>query len=158
MQGRPRGRDNTYFRSYKEAKSRFRKVQKEAINTIELKYYSELDQTAECDIRLFWRLVNKRRKAKSSMVCKLVNDDTVSNDPKEISNIFADHFSNLYIPKDHAHFDSNFKLEIENKVASFNANEENNCFVLTCPVELSELTVGLKDLKRRKSPGADYNK
>ena len=89
------------------------------------------------------------------MVCKLVTDDTVSNDPKEISNTFATYFSNLYIPKDQAHFDNKFKLEIENKVKSFNANEGNKCYVLTCPVELSELTVCLKDLKKCKSPGVE---
>ena len=70
-------------------------------------------------MRLIWRLINKHRKAKSSSVCKLVKNETVTNDPEEISKIFANHFSNLYIPKDHAHFDNDFKLEIENKVKTF---------------------------------------
>ena len=154
-QGRPRGRDNAYYRSYKEAKSKFRKIQKEAISAVEFKYYSELEESAECDIRLFWQLVNKRRKTKSSTVCKLVTDEKVSNDPKEISTIFADHFSSLYIPKDHVNYDGNCKLEIENKRKLFDTNEENNSDLLTCAVELSELKVCLKDLKKRKSPGAD---
>ena len=58
-QGRPRNNENVYYRSYKDAK-RFRKIQWNAINTIELKYNSELDETAECDTRLFWRRKTKQ--------------------------------------------------------------------------------------------------
>ena len=64
-------------------------------------------------------------------------------------------FPSLYLPKDHVNFDGNFKTEIENKRKLFETNEENNSDLFTCPVELSELKVCLKDLKKRKSPGAD---
>ena len=42
-QGRPRNSENIFYKSYKEAKGIFRKVQKEAINNFELKYYSDLN-------------------------------------------------------------------------------------------------------------------
>lgn len=153
--GRPRHKDNIYYKSYIDAKHKFRKIQKEEINATEFKYYSELDESAECDVRLFWHTVNKRRKAKSSMVCQLVTDEDVANSPDEISKVFADHFSKLYIPNDHSNYDNDFKLYIENKMKSLGSNPDNNCSDLICPVELSELKLCLRDLKRRKSPGAD---
>ena len=154
-QGRPRNSEKIFYKSYKEAKGIFRKVQKEAINNFELKYYSDLNESAECDVRVFWQLVNKRRKVKSSMVNKLKIGQRVANDPEEISQTFADHFSCIYIPKDHASYDNTFKSNIENKLKSIDNNAENNSSDLVCPVELCELLTCLKDLKKRKSPGAD---
>ena len=43
-------------------------IQNEEINVVELKYYPELDESAEYDVRLFWHIVNRRRKTKSSNV------------------------------------------------------------------------------------------
>lgn len=67
-QGRPRNRDNVYYKTYKDSKRSLRNIQKEAINKVEFKYYSDLKSSADCDIRLFWQLVNKRRKAKPSYI------------------------------------------------------------------------------------------
>ena len=72
------------------------------ITNIKLKYYSDRNESAECDVRVFWQLVNNRRKVRSSMVNKLNIGQRVANDPEEISQTFADHFSSIYIPKNHA--------------------------------------------------------
>ena len=74
--GRPRNREDFFYRSYKESKRHFRKLQKSAIANIELKYYKDLNSSADCDMRHFWHLVNQRRKIKSSSVCKLKRGDT----------------------------------------------------------------------------------
>ena len=128
----------TSYKSYKEAKCRYRKIQNEEINVVELKYYSELDESAECDVRLFWHIVNRRRKTKSSNVCKLVTDEETASSPEVISKAFADHFSKLYIPNDHPNYDHDFKLHIKNKVKTLDSNRDNSCNDLICPVELSE--------------------
>ena len=86
--GRSRNPENFHYKLYKKAKCNFRKIQKEEINAIELKYYSELDESAECDVRHFWHIVNRRRKTKSSTVCKLVTDEKTASSPEEISDIF----------------------------------------------------------------------
>ena len=70
----------------------FRKTQKEEINAIELKYYTE---SVECDVRHFWKIVNSRRKTKSS-ICKLVTREKTASNPEDISDVFAEHFSTLY--------------------------------------------------------------
>ena len=76
-QGRPRQRENAFFASYKESKSRFRKLQKAAIANVELKYYIDLDSSATCDIHYFWHLVNRRRKIKSSNGSKIKSGNEV---------------------------------------------------------------------------------
>ena len=153
--GRSRNPEDVYYKSYKKAKCNFRKIQKEEINAIELKYYSELDESAECDVRHFWHIVNSRRKTKSLSACKLVVEEKTANSPEEISDAFADHFSKLYIPNDHPNYDNDFKLHIQNKVKAFTNNAENANNDLICPVGLNELNKCLKDLKKRKSPGTD---
>ena len=72
-----------------------------------------------------------------------------------MSDIFEDHFSKLYIPNDHPNYDKDFKLHIQNKVKTFGSNLDNDSNDIICPVRLSELKQSLKDLKKRKSPGAD---
>ncbi|MCG8079181.1 MAG: endonuclease/exonuclease/phosphatase family protein, partial [Candidatus Thiodiazotropha taylori] len=154
--GRPRSPDNIYYKNYKNAKRTFRKIQTDEINAVERKYYSELDKSAECDVRLFWHVVNKRRKSKSSAVCRLVTDENATSCPEEISETFANHFAQLYVPYDHTRYDKDFKLHIENKVKSLKTIPSNNrCNDLIRPVGLSELKTSVKALKKRKSPGAD---
>ena len=154
-QGRPRHRDNVFFASYKESKSRFRKLQKAAIANVELKYYIDLDSSAACDMRYFWHLVNKRRKIKSSNVSKIKSNGQVLNSPDKISDAFATSFAELFTPKDTGNFDDGFKTWVERKVGSF--INERNCEseTLSCPVELSDIVKNIKELKRRKSPGPD---
>ena len=153
--GRPRNQDNPFYRSYKDSKRRFRTLQKAAIANVELKYYQDLNSSAECDMRQFWHLVNQRRKIKSSTVCKLKSGDAILNTPEDISESFATYFSNIFIPTETNNFDSDFKQLIESRVNSFDNEQSYGCENLSCPVELSELENLIKDLKRRKSPGPD---
>ena len=55
----------------------------------------------------------------------------------------------------HSDCDNKFKLHIQNKVKAFTKNPDNSSSDRIFPVELSELKQYLKDLKKRKSPGAD---
>ena len=106
-------------------------------------------------MRQFWHLVNQRRKIKSSTVCKLKSGDAILNTPEDISESFATYFSSIFIPTETNNFDSDFKQLIESRVISFDKEQSYGCENLSCPVELSELEILVKDLKRRKSPGPD---
>ena len=55
------------------------------------------------------------------MVNKLKLSQRVTNDLKT----FTDHFSSIYISKDHASYDNTFKSYIENKLKSIDNNAEN---------------------------------
>jgi hypothetical protein len=59
----PRGRDNVFFTNYKAAKRIFINAQKKTISEVNKKYYDDLNETAECDMRLFRSLI-KRIKGK----------------------------------------------------------------------------------------------
>ena len=154
-QGNPRHQSNAFFAAYKEAKSRFRKLQKAAIANVELKYYIDLDASATCDMRYFWHLVNRRRKIKCSSISKIKSDSEVLNCPDKISDAFAASFADLFTPKDTGNFDSDFKIWVESKVESFKTEQSRDSENLSCPVEVSEIVNNIKELKRRKSPGPD---
>ena len=84
------------------------------------------------------------------MLNKLKIGQRVAKDPKEISQAFADHFSSIYTPKDHASYDNTFQPNIETMLKSIDKNAENNNSDPVCPMELLELliTTCLKDLKK----------
>ena len=140
---------------YKESKSRFRSLQKAATANLGLKYYVDLDSSATCDMRYFWHLVNRRRKIKLSNVSKIKSGSEVINIPDKISEAFAASFADLFTPKETSSFDNYFKSLVEKRVKSFKKEQSLDNDNLSCPVELSELTTNIKELKRRKSPGAD---
>ena len=79
----------------------------------------------------------------------------VSNSPEDVAETFANYFSRLYILINFNEFDSSLQRYVEETVKLFCNHAENDCYDLSCQVELDELNVCLKDLKRRKPPGAD---
>ena len=93
------------YRSYTDENKNSEKFRKKKSmllinnNYIYIYYYSELDKSVESDQRLFWHTVNKCRKAKSSIVCKLVTDKEDANSSDEISKAFADHFFKIVYSK-----------------------------------------------------------
>ena len=155
--GRPRDKTDCFYKNYKLSKQKFRKAQKDAIANVETTYFSELETSADCDIRYFWHLVNKRRVTKRTAVNELkVNGSTVKS-PEGIAESFADFFSNIFTPSCNPKYDEDFRKEIESKVHNIRntprSDDEHDD--LTCPVELQELINATRELKRRRSPGCD---
>lgn len=64
-EGRPRDMLFESYRNYKRAKRHFRVALNNEFNNYMKSVYHDLDNAAECDIRLFWKLV-KRRKNRTS--------------------------------------------------------------------------------------------
>ena len=58
--GRPRGMHFESYRDYKRSKSNFRNVQHTAYEKYIQKTYDDINDAAECDIRLFWKLIKKQ--------------------------------------------------------------------------------------------------
>ncbi|CAG2214290.1 unnamed protein product [Mytilus edulis] len=57
LEGRPRGMHFDSYRMYKRAKSEFRRVQQVANEQYIQSCYDDLNETAECDVRLFWKQI-----------------------------------------------------------------------------------------------------
>ncbi|CAC5409893.1 unnamed protein product [Mytilus coruscus] len=81
--GRPRGMQHESYFNYKLAKRDFRNIQKLAND--------DINNAAECDIRLFWKLIK--------------HNNIVHTSPESICNAFANYFEDLYTPTDTSTFD-----------------------------------------------------
>ncbi|CAG2243072.1 unnamed protein product [Mytilus edulis] len=105
QEGRPRGMQHESYFNYKRAKRDFRNIQKLANEQYIEETYDDINNAAECDIRLFWKLI-KRQKPKHSKVCQQIkHNNIVHTSPESICNAFANYFEDLYTPADSPTFD-----------------------------------------------------
>lgn len=75
------------------------------------KVFKDIDEAAECDVRLFWKL--KRQRPRSSRVCSEIElGNMIFSDPGDIANAFAQHFENVYNSNDNDSFNSDFYYNI----------------------------------------------
>ncbi|CAC5385645.1 unnamed protein product [Mytilus coruscus] len=103
--GRPRGMQHESYFNYKRAKRDFRNIQKLANEHNIEETYDDINNAAECDIRLFWKR-SKRHKPKHSKVCQQIkHNNIVHTSPDSICNAFANYFEDLYTPADTSTFD-----------------------------------------------------
>ena len=85
------------YREYKRAKRAFRNVHDTEYDNFLQSVYREIDEAAELDLRLFWKLV-KRRRPRSSRIYPEIRDATgkTHHEPIDIANAFADFYQNIY--------------------------------------------------------------
>ena len=114
-EGRPRGNGFQAYKDYKTAKANFRRCQNRAKYAVDQQFCNSLNEAAECDLRLFWRLLDRQKQRKSSkLVTQIIDDGVQLNNPDEISNAFRKHYANLFIPIKNSNYDDVFKAEIVN--------------------------------------------
>ncbi len=89
LSGRPRDRDNPQYIAYKAAKREFKHAQAHAIEMIQTNFYSDLDASSNCDMRLFWSLVNTKRKKKRNAITHLLTDNGTSTNQMKLQIYFA---------------------------------------------------------------------
>ncbi|CAC5381922.1 unnamed protein product [Mytilus coruscus] len=141
---------------YKRAKAEFRHVQQAANEQYMQNCYDDLNETAECDVRLFWKQIKRFKGCSSKVYPEIVYEDKVCNTPESVANCFAEYFHDLYQPNDEDNFDNEFKCYIETTY---------NEIIKTCGVEGEYLPGGLiteqevseliGQLKYRKAAGHD---
>ncbi|CAG2255097.1 unnamed protein product [Mytilus edulis] len=156
LDGQPRGMHFDSYRIYKRAKSEFRRVQQAANEQYMQKCYDDLNETAECDIRLFWKQIKRFKGRSSKIYPEIVYENKVYSSPESVANCFAEYFHELYQPKDSDNFDNEFKCSIESVYKDI---------IKTCGVEGGYLPGGLiteqevskliGQLKYRKAAGHD---
>ncbi|MES9881905.1 MAG: reverse transcriptase family protein, partial [Sedimenticola sp.] len=160
-QGRPRGHKYPSYTNYKNAKRCFTKTQKRAIACVEQTFVMQLNESAECDNKLFWSLV-KRRKGKKQLTCnQLITESGITRDPSQISEGFTNYYTQLYSPLNEDHFDNEFKLHIENEISKLgNSNQSSRNEPSIDPIlTVSTIENYSRSLKNKKAASYDliYN-
>ena len=156
-EGRPRGMQHLSYREYKRAKRQFRN----ALNVEHDKYmaatYKDIDDAAECDIRLFWRLT-KRKRSRASRIYPEIRDDkgNLHCDPTGVREAFADFFEDLYALSTDDNFDPLFKDTVEEQYTAFKSICENSADGLPGGlITADDIEPVTRKLKLRKAPGED---
>jgi len=93
--GRPRGHLHNSYTNYKTAKTFFRKLQRQMIQTFENAQFDKLHQAADTDSRLFWSMLRKRSgKQFHSCIYIIVNE--TSYDTDSCVDGFAEYFAGVF--------------------------------------------------------------
>lgn len=111
MEGRPRGMMFASYREYKRAKRNFRR----ALDVQHMcDVYRDIDEAAEMDISLFWKLT-KRRKCRASQIYPEIQDEngTTHTNPEGVTETFAQCCEKIYTPLQDDNFHHDFKSETE---------------------------------------------
>ena len=155
--GRPRDKANETYQSYKLAKRNFRAAQRKANDNYLNQTYRDLDEAADLDIRLFWRLVRRQTRKPNSSCQQLIFNGRTHYDEISIANGFAEFYKCIYAESTCDEYDPEFKSSCEEQLKTLikqSYNESDNCH-LESLVTVEEVGKLVKNLKKRKAPGCD---
>ncbi|CAG2250536.1 unnamed protein product [Mytilus edulis] len=155
--GRPRGMQHESYFNYKRAKRDFRNIQKLENERYIEETYDDINNAAECDIRLFWKLI-KRQKPKHSKVCQQIkHNNIVHTSPESICNAFANYFEDLYTPADTSTFDDPTLNEINKAYREIKrvCKADEDLYLPGGIISCDDVSSAIKQLKRRKACGND---
>ncbi|CAG2214780.1 unnamed protein product [Mytilus edulis] len=155
--GRPRGMQHESYFNYKRAKRDFRNIQQLANEQYIEETYDDINNAAECDIRLFWKLI-KRQKPKHSKVCQqIIHNNIVHTSPESICNAFANYFEDLYTPADTSTFDDPTLKEMNKAYREIQrvCKADEDLYLPGGIITCDDVSSIIKQLKRRKACGND---
>ena len=153
-EGRPRGFQHESYRAYKVAKSIFRAKQRLASNMYLNKVYDDLNESAETDFRLFWKLL-KRFKRQNNETCQMLKVNSTIFEGNRVVEGFAEHFEQVFRQSgqsDGTHC-SDLLYATLNNFTSDTTNIGSDS--LEDAITADELDQAILSLKRRKAPGPD---
>ena len=97
--GRPRSHNSDIFSRYKEAKKVYRDNIRKAERDYEVKWANDVIISCEYDHKVFWWMINKRRKSRSSLkVSPICTDQGLKVKVADLVCAWADHFEELATP------------------------------------------------------------
>ena len=153
--GKPRGVAYLSYVNYKSSKTQFRRFQRNASDTYLNKIYDELDEAAELDYRLFWKLLRKRSNTRGTGCHEIIVNGQTFSPESEVAEGFAAHFQTVFKANLENRF-SSFENDVKNVLGNIeNLNLEQYPEILECDVRETEISKLIKTLKRRKAPGMD---
>ena len=78
--------------------------------------YSDIDEAAEVDFRLFWKLTKRRKPRTTRKYPEIRNEEGITHtDPNGVTEALASFYKRLYSPLKDTSFNTDFKKEIEDK-------------------------------------------
>lgn len=153
-EGRPRGGGFSSYRAYKCAKSEFRKTQRLESEKYLSNSIEELNEAAETDYRLFWKLLRKRNNRDNFRCSELHVGDLDFTDDNVVEG-FKTHYESIFC-NDLDYPNANFYDYVTTAVNTHCLSDAGELgFILHSPVTDEELNRVIKSLKKRKSPGID---
>jgi len=156
LHGKPRGMHFQTYSEYKEAKRQFRKTQKIASDKYIENTYRDLDEMAECDIRMFWKALKRFKRNKKSTFQEIIVNGKTLTETNDICSAFSTYFEDIYMAKDDAEFDKDHSKVVSGwlqQVIRTDTYFGPNAIGTTIKAE--DVTKAIKGLKRRKAPGWD---
>ena len=114
--------------------------------------FRNIDEAAECDLRLFWKLIHRQKPRASRHYPEIVDRrGDVQNDPDGVAEAFADHFQNVYTPHDNA-FDGHFSDQIEEQFDNIKAQVSITDERPGGQIDRDDVVKALRQLKPAKHP------
>ena len=153
--GKPRGNEYPLYREYKHAKRTFRNVQLKASEEYLNTTYRDIDQAAECDIRLFWKLINARKSKPRTKCSGLTLDNVKYETSASISSAFSKYFEKLFDFDVNAEYDSDFRMSVEQELTNIKSGLAGPSIQTDTIITDSDVREAIKSLKYRKAPGWD---
>ena len=121
------------------------------------KVYSDIDEAAEVDVCLFWKITKRRKPRTTRISPEIRNEEGITHtDPNGVTEAFASFYKRLYLPLEDTYFDTDFKKEIEDSFKLLTDEcEADHGYLPGDKIILTEITTTITSLKRRKAPGDD---
>ena len=101
---RPRGYENVLYANYKRAKDLFRSAQRKASEEHINDSMKEMENAAECNLRLFWQLVKKKKSKPNDICIEIMINDQVLASPDLVLGAFENFYKEVYTPKNDYQF------------------------------------------------------
>lgn len=146
----PRTEESRTYVQYKQAKTAFRRLQRQMMLQNENTANDELTKCAELDYRQFWKLLKRRSGNKAESCNEIILDNTHYRD-ENIANGFRSFFQNVF---SNEHVTKDTDRDVINGASNF-AKTECTDPLLTATVCPREVKTAINTLKKCKAPGID---
>ena len=141
---------------YKNAKELFRIAQRTASEEYMNKSIHEIQTAAECDIRLFWKLVKRSKISYNVSNIQLLQNELVLSSQGEVLNAFEVFYKDICSVKQNSNYDEDFCQMTESKFENLKATTSQHYEQLTdSEITDDELNSIISSLKSMKAPGWD---
>ncbi|KAH3841674.1 hypothetical protein DPMN_115147 [Dreissena polymorpha] len=152
--GKLPGRNNPYFKQYKDSKRKFINMQKKAIADTNAFFYSEINAAADnMDMRTFWRMVRLKQNKTKETINEIEGDSGTLRNPNDILRTFSTYYENVFTPKYSNMYNANLHAELDNKVQLFlQSNDFSKDKCLAKDVSIKEIAEIMTTLKLKKAP------
>ena len=140
-----------YFQRYKSTKKVFREFLRKALDEYESSLAKQIEEDIDYDQKSVWSIINKRKK--KPIFNTLKKGDSVFTDPNDVSNIWYDHFRNVFSPSTYS--EQGRQDEISERVSTIRTLVKERSCDDEMVIKLSDVSEICTHLKNNKACGHD---